>query len=196
MNYSRLSIPLIGCMLGALAFGSEDAAQETTNKKPNILVIWGDDIGRFNVSTYNMGMLHYRTPNIDAIGKVEDPDVAEEQIRLGQGIYNDLAALPVPTIAAIHGYCLGGGFETAMWGDFIVAGENAQFGLPEVRHSLGERLEPLLLLFHSVIPRTGSIFQRLDKTQQIPVEFQIFFKFRQLHILSLFGYKTYKTTIN
>ncbi|MCC7215933.1 MAG: arylsulfatase [Burkholderiales bacterium] len=37
--------------------------------KPNILVIWGDDIGQFNVSTYNMGMMGYKTPNIDRIGK-------------------------------------------------------------------------------------------------------------------------------
>lgn len=35
--------------------------------KPNILVIWGDDIGQFNVSVYNMGMMGYKTPNIDRI---------------------------------------------------------------------------------------------------------------------------------
>ena len=35
--------------------------------KPNILVIWGDDIGWFNVSAYNMGMMGYTTPNIDRI---------------------------------------------------------------------------------------------------------------------------------
>jgi arylsulfatase len=35
--------------------------------KPNILVIWGDDIGQFNISAYNMGMMGYRTPNIDRI---------------------------------------------------------------------------------------------------------------------------------
>jgi arylsulfatase len=39
------------------------------DKKPNILVIWGDDIGQFNVSAYNMGMMGYKTPNIDRIGK-------------------------------------------------------------------------------------------------------------------------------
>jgi len=38
-------------------------------KKPNILVIWGDDIGQFNVSAYNLGMMGYRTPNIDRIAK-------------------------------------------------------------------------------------------------------------------------------
>jgi arylsulfatase A-like enzyme len=36
-------------------------------KKPNILVIWGDDIGQFNISAYNRGMMGYKTPNIDRI---------------------------------------------------------------------------------------------------------------------------------
>jgi len=42
---------------------------QTPGKKPNILVIWGDDIGQFNVSAYNMGMMGYKTPNIDSIAK-------------------------------------------------------------------------------------------------------------------------------
>jgi arylsulfatase A-like enzyme len=36
-------------------------------KKPNILIIWGDDIGWFNISAYNLGVMGYRTPNIDRI---------------------------------------------------------------------------------------------------------------------------------
>ena len=35
--------------------------------KPNILVIMGDDIGYWNISAYNRGMMGYRTPNIDRI---------------------------------------------------------------------------------------------------------------------------------
>ena len=38
-------------------------------KKPNILVIWGDDIGWYNVSAYNHGVMGYRTPNIDRLAK-------------------------------------------------------------------------------------------------------------------------------
>ena len=38
-------------------------------KQPNILVIWGDDIGWFNVSAYNHGVMGYQTPNIDRIAK-------------------------------------------------------------------------------------------------------------------------------
>ena len=37
--------------------------------KPNILVIWGDDVGWFNTSAYNRGMMGYKTPNIDRIAK-------------------------------------------------------------------------------------------------------------------------------
>jgi len=37
--------------------------------KPNILIIWGDDIGWFNISAYNNGIMGYRTPNIDRIAK-------------------------------------------------------------------------------------------------------------------------------
>ena len=37
------------------------------NGKPNILVIWGDDIGISNLSCYSDGMMGYRTPNIDRI---------------------------------------------------------------------------------------------------------------------------------
>ena len=39
------------------------------DKKPNILIIWGDDIGWFNVSAYNLGIMGYRTPNIDRVAK-------------------------------------------------------------------------------------------------------------------------------
>jgi arylsulfatase len=39
------------------------------DKKPNILIIWGDDIGWFNVSAYNLGLMGYRTPNIDRVAK-------------------------------------------------------------------------------------------------------------------------------
>ena len=37
--------------------------------KPNILVIWGDDIGTWNLSTYNLGSMGFETPNIDRIAK-------------------------------------------------------------------------------------------------------------------------------
>ena len=36
-------------------------------KKPNIVIIWGDDIGQTNISAYSDGLMGYRTPNIDRI---------------------------------------------------------------------------------------------------------------------------------
>jgi arylsulfatase len=55
----------------ALANHNEQVAARTaqTGKKPNILVIWGDDIGYWNLSAYNRGAMGYRTPNIDRIAK-------------------------------------------------------------------------------------------------------------------------------
>jgi arylsulfatase len=38
-------------------------------KKPNIVIIWGDDIGQSNISAYTMGLMGYRTPNIDRVAK-------------------------------------------------------------------------------------------------------------------------------
>jgi arylsulfatase len=43
------------------------AALVQTGKKPNICIIWGDDIGQSNISAYSMGLMGYRTPNIDRI---------------------------------------------------------------------------------------------------------------------------------
>ena len=42
---------------------------QAADKKPNILVIFGDDIGWFNPSCYNRGMMGFQTPNIDRIAK-------------------------------------------------------------------------------------------------------------------------------
>ncbi|MCP4382955.1 MAG: arylsulfatase [Hyphomicrobiales bacterium] len=42
-------------------------ANAQDSEKPNILVIWGDDIGQSNISAYTMGLVGYRTPNIDRI---------------------------------------------------------------------------------------------------------------------------------
>jgi arylsulfatase A-like enzyme len=55
----------------ALARNNEAVAAKAvqTGKKPNILVIFGDDIGQTNVSAYSMGLMGFRTPNIDRIAR-------------------------------------------------------------------------------------------------------------------------------
>jgi enoyl-CoA hydratase len=49
----------------------------------------------------------------------------------GQSVINKITALPIPVIAAVNGYALGGGTEMALACDFIYASENANMGLPE-----------------------------------------------------------------
>jgi arylsulfatase A-like enzyme len=49
---------------------SAPAAKPATQKgKPNIIIIWGDDIGQTNISAYSMGVMGYKTPNIDRVAK-------------------------------------------------------------------------------------------------------------------------------
>jgi arylsulfatase len=55
--------------LAAMAFAAAPAVAQPTAKKPNILVMFGDDVGYWNVSAYNRGMMGYRTPSIDRIAK-------------------------------------------------------------------------------------------------------------------------------
>ena len=59
LKYVVSFMVLLIFMVGAPALAAD---------KPNILVIWGDDIGWSNISKYNHGMMGYKTPNIDRIG--------------------------------------------------------------------------------------------------------------------------------
>jgi arylsulfatase len=64
MKFSLIATLVFMCLGAALP-----ASAQTEGKKPNILVIWGDDIGTWNISHNNRGMMGYRTPNIDRIAK-------------------------------------------------------------------------------------------------------------------------------
>jgi arylsulfatase len=66
MKFSSCPARVVFAILG-IALATASAHASTTQKKPNILVIWGDDIGQFNISAINRGMMGYRTPNIDSI---------------------------------------------------------------------------------------------------------------------------------
>lgn len=64
------------------------------------------------------------------------PGEANAFSELGQQVSLLFERLPIPSIAAVNGFALGGGFEMAMSCDFIYATENAVFGLPEVKLGL------------------------------------------------------------
>jgi arylsulfatase len=79
-DVSRRNILLAGTTLAAAtAIGSATPVQvakaqhqpaaQPTGRKPNILVIWGDDIGIANISAYSNGLMGNETPNIDRIGR-------------------------------------------------------------------------------------------------------------------------------
>jgi arylsulfatase len=61
---NRLKSCLIISMVLGLVAGTAFAAE-----KPNIVIIWGDDIGQTNVSAYSFGVMGYKTPNIDRLAK-------------------------------------------------------------------------------------------------------------------------------
>ena len=62
IGFRNLSIAITATALSVTA-----AFAASHSDKPNILVIWGDDIGQSNISAYTMGVMGYRTPNIDRI---------------------------------------------------------------------------------------------------------------------------------
>ena len=64
MGNRVLRLAVLMALAGLLVFANLGHAQQ---QKPNILVIMGDDVGYWNLSTYNQGMMGYRTPNLDRL---------------------------------------------------------------------------------------------------------------------------------
>ncbi len=74
--------------------------------------------------------------DLQAFADVRDGFAGREAALTGQDVMNTLAALPIPTVAAINGFALGGGLELALACDLRVAAAGAKLGLPEVTRGL------------------------------------------------------------
>lgn len=68
-RYNLLAAKLAVCAVGALGLAEFAPAMAQSEDKPNILVIWGDDVGQSNISAYTFGLMGYQTPNIDRVAK-------------------------------------------------------------------------------------------------------------------------------
>ena len=62
----RKLLTALSAVIGAGLLAAMPAGAQTT-QKPNIVIIWGDDIGQSNVSAYSRGLMGYQTPNIDRL---------------------------------------------------------------------------------------------------------------------------------
>ncbi|NBW88216.1 MAG: arylsulfatase, partial [Planctomycetia bacterium] len=65
----HLAVTACAALSCLLLLPAAASARQPGGKKPNILVIWGDDIGTWNISHNSRGMMGYRTPNIDRIAR-------------------------------------------------------------------------------------------------------------------------------
>ena len=76
--------------------------------------------------------------DLHSIAAETDPAKLRELIEFGQAVFNRLAALPMTTVAAIHGACVGGGFEISLACDWRVASTDkvTRIGLPETQIGL------------------------------------------------------------
>lgn len=115
-------------VLSSVVLGElDELLQPMRENPPRGLVIWsGKD------RSFVMGA------DIKEFSSIQTPERAYELVRLGQQLFDSVAKLDCPTVAAINGVCLGGGLELAMACDYRVVFEGSKkiLGLPEVKLGL------------------------------------------------------------
>ena len=102
----------------------DNILDELETERPTGLVILSDKSSGFIAGA-----------DINEFTKIENMDQARKLIRRGQSVINRIERQRFPTVALIHGFCLGGGLELALGCDYRIADNDVstKFGLPEVR---------------------------------------------------------------
>src|SRR5580658_1721418 len=97
---------------------------------------------------------------------VTDPAPIEATLARGHAVLDRLDRLPLPTVAVIHGYCLGGGLELALACDFRIAIDDASFGFPEVLLGLHPGLAGTVRLTRLINPVQAMTMMLTGKTER------------------------------
>lgn len=102
------------------------AAEGIAEREPEAVLIEGEGRRAFSIG------MEMRAP----FAQTDDPDTGKSIANRIQESMNRIASLPVPVVAAVEGFALGGGLELALTADVRIAGESSTFGLPEITHGL------------------------------------------------------------
>lgn len=148
----------------------EQARTSAADGRLSVLVFISGKPGRFIAGA-----------NIDDIAAITDPADGELKARLGQQLYQQIEELAVPTVAAIDGLCLGGGFELALACRFRVCSdaEATRMALPEVQLGLlpgwggTTRLPRLVGLRAALEPLLSGASVRPSKARRIGLVSQV-----------------------
>jgi len=97
---------------------------------------------------------------------VTDTAPIEAMLTRGHAVLDRLDKLPLPTIAVIHGYCLGGGLEVALACDFRIAIDDASFGFPEVLLGLHPGLGGTVRLTRLISPVQAMTMMLTGKSER------------------------------
>ena len=97
---------------------------------------------------------------------VTDPASVEALLTKGHAVLDRLDRLPLPTVAVIHGYCLGGGLEVALACDRRIAIDDASFGFPEVLLGLHPGLGGTVRLTQLINPVQAMTMMLTGRTER------------------------------
>ena len=98
--------------------------------------------------------------------RITDTAEIEALLTRGHGVLDRLDKLPLPTVAVIHGYCLGGGLELALACDKRIAIDDASFGFPEILLGLHPGLGGTLRLPRLINPMQAMTMMLTGKTER------------------------------